>query len=367
MNVVETGPTLYKRGVKGGVLTWFMQLGRDGETWGHRSVSGLENGALTSSGWTLCEGKNQGRRNATTSETQARSEITSHYTKRRDRGYFDDITRIDQVPFTRPMLAQDWSSHGTKVRFPVFVQPKLDGIRCIARRDGLWTRNGKPITSVPHILEDLLEGLFFRHPDLILDGELYNHDLRDNFNEITSIVRTRDPVEKARGMIFLHVYDFVSPQPFSERLRALKVAALPPSLRLVPTFEVEDREHLDRLYGEFIEQGYEGQMIRLDRGYEHKRSPALLKRKEFLTSEFPVVTVEEGNGSWRGHVKRFVMRLPDGRTFGAGVRGSQDRLRDLWTSRANPDWATVRYFTPTPDGVPRFPVVVDYGFGKRED
>jgi ATP-dependent DNA ligase len=109
-------------------------------------------------------------------------------------------------------------------------------------------------------------------------------------------------------------------------------------------------------------------MIRKNTVYEqNKRSKSLIKRKEFLTDEFPVVAVEEGKGNWSGHIKRFILALPGGTQFGAGVRGTQETMATMFESKEVPSWATLRYFTPTPDGIPRFPVVIDWGTGKRED
>jgi DNA ligase-1 len=125
---------------------------------------------------------------------------------------------------------------------------------------------------------------------------------------------------------------------------------------------------MDQRYGDYLEAGYEGQMIRENAEYEqNKRSKSLIKRKEFLTDEFHVIAVEEGKGNWAGYIKRFILQLPDGREFGAVVRGTQEVMKKLFESNEKPTWATLRYFTPTPDGVPRFPVVVDWGVGQRED
>jgi DNA ligase-1 len=112
--------------------------------------------------------------------------------------------------------------------------------------------------------------------------------------------------------------------------------------------------------------GYEGQMVRHNIPYEKKRSKGLLKRKEFVTQEYPVISVEEGKGNWAGYVKRVNLELEDGRNFGAGIRGSQSVLKALLSAKC-PDWATVRSFAATPDGIPRFGVVIDWGYGKRED
>jgi ATP-dependent DNA ligase len=121
------------------------------------------------------------------------------------------------------------------------------------------------------------------------------------------------------------------------------------------------------MYGRWLQDGYEGQMVREDGVYQqNKRSKLLMKRKEFLDAEFKVVGVEEGKGNWAGYIKRFILELPDGREFGSGVRGNQELLKALMDKDV-PDWATCRYFTPTPDGIPRFPVVTDWGYGERND
>ncbi len=107
-------------------------------------------------------------------------------------------------------------------------------------------------------------------------------------------------------------------------------------------------------------------MIRLDTPYEAgKRSKNLLKRKEFMDDEFQLVRIEEGNGNWQGYAKRAVIRLPDGRECGAGIKGNQDFTRQLLADASRYTHAMVRYFTLTPDGVPRFPVVVDWHEGAR--
>ena len=253
-----------------------------------------------------------------------------------------------------------------------YSQPKLDGIRCIARADGLWTRAGKPIVSCPHLIESLAP-FFKSHPNAILDGELYNHDLRDDFNKITSIVRktkpTSDDYVEAANVVQYHVYDIGSSRDkFWDRINFIfdNLKGLT-SINLVSTRRITNQQEMDDLYGSYLEDGFEGQMIRENNVYETKRSKYLLKRKEFLDAEFDVVSMEEGKGNWSGMTKRFILKLDDTRNFGAGVRGKQDVLKELWDNNITPNWVTLRYFTPTPDGVPRFPVVVDWGFGSRDD
>ena len=374
MKTVLTSETLYKLDSKGKVRVWYAETGTDGTRWGLRSIAGLEDGKKVTSEWTFVEQKNVGRSNETSLEEQATSEMASEVQKKKDRGYFSDLKNVDTFDKFKPMLAEKFED--VEVNFAagnVYSQPKLDGIRCIARKDGLWTRSGKEIVAVPHIWESL-QPFFEKHPNLILDGELYNHELKDDFNSITSMVRkTKPKVEdlvKSKELVQYHLYDvIVTDEPeleFSKR-ELLRYQAPSDYIRIVPTMHVPTRTGLDSLYEGYLEHGYEGQMVRIDRPYENKRTKNLLKRKEFLTDEFEVVEVLEGQGNWQGCVKHFVLRLNSEKTFQAGVRGDMDTLRAMWKNQEKPDWVTLRYFTPTPDGVPRFPVVIDWGFGKRED
>ena len=367
--------TLHKRGSKGEIRAWAMELGHDAlaDTYGHRVVSGILDGTMTESGWNTTYGKNLGKKNATTACSQAVSEIANNYAIKRSRGYFDDPADVDKVEFTKPMLAQDYDKRKAKIDVTkgVYSQPKLDGIRCIARADGLWTRTGKPITSMPHIIEALAH-LFDVDADLELDGELYNHDLKDDFNTITSIVRKEKPdaaeVAKARDLVQYHVYDMPAhPGNFGERSTVLYGLIANPMIHFVPTIYVVSQDGLDHLNAEYVADGYEGQMVRLDAVYENKRSNTLMKRKDFITEEFPVTAMEEGNGNWSGCVKRFVVSLPNGNTCEATPRGTQVALKALLESNKVPDWATVRYFGYTPDGKLRFPIATDYGYGARAD
>ena len=381
MNIKVTNHTadLYKRGVKGEVRVWRMEQGETADGLGaHRVVSGIEGGAMTESGWNICEPKNVGRSNATSSIEQAVSEIANNFRIKSERGYFAAMKNIDNVEFTKPMLAQDWDKRKAKVKVAdgVFAQPKLDGMRCIARADGLWTRTGKRIVSCPHIAEALVP-FFEANPDVELDGELYNHAYRDRFNELMSILRKEKPSEadlaESKAIAQYHIYDIaITNLAFSGRVHFLlslfktDFADLDCLCRVETVF-VDNHDSLDGLYATWIEAGFEGQMVRLNEDYEHKRSNTLMKRKDFITEEFPVIGMEEGKGNWAGCVKRFIVQLPNWNTCEATPRGTQAALAALLASGEVPDWATVRHFGYTPDGKLRFPIATDYGNGKRVD
>lgn len=376
MQNISSLAELFKRDTKGKVRTWTIQVGWDSDdVAGIRTISGLVEGKKITSEWNYTEAKNVGRSNATTAKTQADAEALAQWTKNVEKDFFEDISKIDTFTAFKPMLAHDFTK--TPVTSGI-TQPKLDGIRCIASAKGLFSRQFKEIVAVPHIAEALAD-FTANHPTVTLDGELYNHELKDNFQKITSLVRKTvnigaDELAEAKELVQYHVYDmFDSANPdmtFMERYNwlqgNLKQADTGPSIVKVVTHIAETPEDIDMLYGSYTEQGYEGQMIRQNTPYEFKRTKSLLKRKEFITEEYEVVEVHEGQGNWAGYAKRLTLKMSDGRTFSSGIRGSQVKLKEL-LENPDIDWATCRYFELSNDGVPRFPVTIDYGKGQRED
>ena len=375
-NVVSLDP-LYKRDSKGKVRIWTMEVGfnSDDEA-GIRTISGLVDGQKVTSAWNLTEAKNVGRSNATTAKTQAEFEAQAEWTKNVDKEYFVDVNAIDSYTAFKPMLAHDFTK--TPVTSGI-TQPKLDGIRMVVNTRGLYSRSNKEIVAVPHIAEALAE--FIKdHPTVTLDGELYNHELKDNFQKITSLVRKTvnlgaDELAESKELVQYHIYDmFDSANPdmtFMQRYNWIQknvhlVNKKAVGIHLVASAICETSEEIDVMYGEYTTAGYEGQMVRQDTVYENKRSKGLLKRKEFITEEYQVVEVHEGQGNWAGYAKRLTLKMPNGTTFSSGIRGSQAKLKEL-LENPNIDWATCRYFELSNDGVPRFPVTIDYGIGERND
>jgi len=393
-------PTLYKRDTAGRIREWTVEYGYDDDdNAGTRTVSGLSDGKKVTSVWNITEAKNVGKVNATNAREQAVSEAQSLWDINVEKEYFENVADIDSYTKFKPMLAHDYTK---RPQSQGWSQPKLDGIRCIADKNGLWTRSGKEITSCPHIW-DAIGPILRRNPNMVFDGELYNHELKEDFNKITSLVRKVKTTEADRAeaakLVQYHVYDcYDHDQPdltfnqrdrlftnifllvqddkivSSESTKSTTYEALSDTqprvqdvIKLVEALRGNDQEELDSMYRYYLEQGYEGQMVRNSTPYEFKRSKNLLKRKEFITEEFRVVEVLEGSGNWAGYAKRFVLEMADGTQFGSNVRGSQDQLRALLHTDEQPTWATCRYFELTPDGVPRFPVVIDYGVGERED
>ena len=362
----KTYDTLYHVDGNENVRVWWME--QDGDK--YRTVSGIEGGQLVTSEWKIAKAKNVGRANATTAEEQAASEIESQYTKKLDRKYSRTKNTASKSNIIEPMLADKYKGWILSWGY-AYSQPKLDGMRCIATKDGLFSRQGKPIVSVPHIVE-ALKPTFAAFPNLILDGELYNHDLRDDFNELISIARqmkpTVDDLAKAATHIQYHVYDMISSEPFLNRYISLSETPFiwTDTVKLVETKEILSSEELDWQYAALLAQGYEGQMIRRDATYEQKRSKNLLKRKEFIDEEFEVLEILEGEGNWSGYAKSVRCRTSDGVIFNAGIKGTQEFTRKLLAQTPVPKTVTVRYQNKTPDGSLRFPIAVAFYENERD-
>ena len=371
-------PTLYKRDTNGNIRELTVEYS-NGVMNATRTIAGIKDGNLVTSGWKDAVGKNTGKANATTDAEQAQKEAKAMWDKKVEKEYFEDISLIDTYDKFKPQLAHDYSklNEGQRMALDMICQPKLDGIRCIARKDGLFTRAGKEITTCNHI-HNALKDYFEKNPTDILDGELYNHELRDDFNKITSLVRkvkpTQAEAEECAKLVQYHIYDMTGPDwegcSFEDGNLHLEdvIGNLDyrGPLQFVETVYCNSQTELDEKYSVWTEQGYEGQMVRNNQPYENKRSKNLLKRKEFITEEFDVVEVLEGSGNWQGYAKHFV--LTDGtETFKSGVRGNQETLKALLEQEVKPTWVTCRYFERSVDNIPRFPVVIDWGIGERND
>lgn len=368
--------TLYKRNKNNQkIQVWTIEVNGAGK---YRTIEGYYDGKITTNDWTNCKPKNIGKKSETTAFEQAIKESKAKIVKKQENAYTEDIKEIDNVDmYFEPMLAHKFDK-GDVISETVLSQPKLDGIRNVCKKSGNFTRKGKSQPAIPHIYESL-KSIFVEYPDLVIDGELYNHELRDDFNQITSIARKQKPtaadLENSRKKIQFHVYDvcFVdAPEiPLEYRIAFIEdVLSEFEYIEIVDTQIVETQERLDELYGEYIGEGFEGQMIRtVDSGYDNKRSKSLLKRKTFFDEEFKIVRFEEGKGNWAGKAKKVYCVKSDGTEFKAGIKGTMEYCEGLLENQQNYIGleGTVRFPEYTKDengndNVPRFGVF----YGVRE-
>ncbi len=270
----------------------------------------------------------------------------------------------------KPMLAYkvgkkpvDWSEK-------VFMQPKLDGVRCIIQLDKTgkviaYSRTGKPWLNIRHILKDL-KPWFAEHPEVILDGELYNHELRNDFEKIISLVRTQKPTaymrSKSKKLVQFHCYDYAnSNEPYSQRMRNLSVSDMYSyCVKYVPTWQVTSSGHANLKHKSFLEKDYEGSILRLDTKYQNKRSYGLQKFKDFHDAEATIVGYVPGKGKRTGTLGKFMMQDDKGVEFGCPP-GKGYNYKDLANILNNihdyiGERATFTYFERTKAGSYRHPL-----------
>lgn len=363
--------TLYKRTTTGKIQTWFAEV--EGNK--YRTTSGQMDGKKVVSEWTEVQGKNIGQSNETSPEEQARLEIEAKVKHQKEKGYTEEAWEVDNHAATiiKPMLAKKYVDYKNELQYPLWTQPKLDGIRCIITKDGAFSRNNKKFATCAHLVR-ALEPFFKATPDVAFDGELYADKFSDDFNEICSLVKrskhfTPADIEKIKQNLQYHVYDLYQiPSIYSARNFSFRYSVLEEysrkwadCIKLVETRKVESEDELNLLYWHWIEQGYEGQMVRLDADYQNKRSGYLLKRKEFFDDEYKILEIGEGVGNRSGTAGYMVCELHDGSdTFRTNIKGSHAYLAKVLANKANyiGKLATIRYPNLTPAGKPRFPFVI---------
>ena len=266
------------------------------------------------------------------------------------------------------MLAHKVNENRIDFSEKVFIQPKLDGVRCIFTKDGAYSRTGKQFHNLRHI-ELRLKGFFKLNPDIQLDGELYNHALRNDFEQIISLVRKQKPTDEdrrnAQHLIQYHVYDMIAEgTSYEDRLNWLmsnKVLWWGNVVVPVETHRVNKYEEAANMhYDGFLKQGYEGSILRLNGPYEQKRSYNLQKFKDFSDTEATIVGYEAGKGKFTGLIGKFLMIDDNGIEFGCPIgkgynyddrRFILNNIHDYVGKRA-----TFTYFERTKAGSYRHPL-----------
>ena len=273
----------------------------------------------------------------------------------------------------KPMLAYPVSNKPIDYTKLVFMQPKLDGVRCLIQAEKLpfdmgyepvaYSRTGKQWKNIDHILINLTP-FFQANPDVILDGELYNHALRDDFEKIISCVRKTKPtdVDKAesRKLVQFHCYDIVDEtldfQSRSIRLNSLLEPTY--SIKLVKTIVTPTESQAKVNHARNLDAGYEGSILRTNDVYKCGRSWSLRKFKDFHDAEAEIIGWVEGKGKRRGTIGKFIAADKDGNRFGMPVMDNFKKLRTMFEDMQT--WkgkiATFTYFERTKAGSYRHPL-----------
>ena len=266
----------------------------------------------------------------------------------------------------KAMLAHKYNPD--KADYPAYIQPKLDGVRCLFTAKGAFSRTGKQFMNVYHI-EQQLKTFFASNPNTVLDGELYNHELKDAFEKIISLVRKQFPKywhrKEAAELVQYHIYDVptMTIAGYSLRLRYLNslFGKLTWPLMHVPTKVVLDYDEAVKAHKKNLKLGYEGSIYRsMDGKYKGTRSWDLMKFKDFEDSEATIVGYEIGKGKRTGTLGKFIMQDDEGITFGCppgkgynynDLAAMLDNISDYIGQRA-----TFTYFQRTKAGSYRHPL-----------
>ena len=277
----------------------------------------------------------------------------------------------------KPMLAYPVSDKPIDYQLPTFIQPKLDGVRCLIQhqyevKEGsyhghiirAYSRTGKEWKNIDHILFNL-RGFFQLNPDVVLDGELYNHELKNDFEKIISCVRKTKPTDEHRAesekLVQFHCYDVIHPKLkyFSERDEWIQLnVPLNFCVKHVDSIEVNGDSGANWCNDRNLNAGYEGSILRTNDPYQHKRSHNLRKFKKFHDAEAAIIGWVEGKGKRIGTIGKFMAVDPEGNEFGMPVMDNFEYLQKNfkqvqgWVGKI----ATFKYFERTKAGSYRHPL-----------
>ena len=345
--------TLYKKDSKGKIRVWEVYANNDELI----QKSGIKDGKLITNS-KLCNPKNIGKSNETNGNQQAVLEIDSLIKSKLDEGYFYTIEEAENEIVILPMLAKNYEDEKHKIDWnsSVYIQPKLDGMRCLAFVNNnnvkLMSRAGKEINTV-HFINDSLSSM----PDGVYDGELYAHGI--GFQKNMELIKKYRPGKSE--LIYFYCYDIVNDDSFD--LRTSKLSELSKLFgnhcKFVETHKIISEQLISNFNYSFLNSGYEGSIIRIGSGKykSNGRSSDLLKYKLFKDVALPIIDITPNEVNHLHGTPHFEL---DGKRFKSGVKMSHEEREDLLFNKDQyvGKTAEIRFFELSSDGVPRFPVMV---------
>jgi DNA ligase 1 len=371
-------PTLYGLSSKGVVKSWkiwVVQMPLE-------STIFVEHGQLDGkkqlSPESIRVGMNIGKSNETTPFEQACLEAESKWKKKHDANYTEvnlgksDAANVKQAPALKllPMLAQKYKERAKYIVWPAYIQPKLNGVRCLVERKGdtitFWSRKSKQYKNFNLYMEPNF--MTFMKDGDILDGEMYNHgDL--TFQELMSLIKDEKTpdLDRLKKYVKFHCYDRPSGNGGFKDRYVTWVSSLMGGvhqklhyLRFVETIKIMDPRYIDKVHAEYTQAGYEGSIIRSggDEPYNFQyRDNQLQKHKDFLDEEFEIVGCDQGVGKDEGKAI-FVCKIRSGLEFSVRCKGTDEVRMEQWQNRKAyiGKELTVRFQTLSDDGIPIFPV-----------
>lgn len=386
MTLVEQLPTLYGVEKNGKTKTWCAAIHFDGTIAWAVIEFGQIDGKKQTTTREYSKGKNIGKKNETTCLVQCSSETMKKWMDKKEKEQYTLYPPTTSTPKEEatstshdkifPMLAQTYEPKSTtkkkkNIVFPCFVQPKLDGLRCIVYKHNdtifFQSRTGMYFESLEH-LKPQLQVLFSQNDKVVFDGELYTQDYP--FEELAGLIKKKKLSSEDKDKlqcVSYHIYDIIdAKEPFSSRTqfveKMIPLFKTTKNIICVETIPCDTEEKFKEMFLKWVGDGYEGIMLRNRDGLyrTNYRSHDLQKYKEFKEDEFEIVGFKEGEGRDEGTVL-WVCKTPEGRIFSVRPRGSVASRKELFLKGS--DYVgkklTVIYQELSEMNVPRFPVGKD--------
>lgn len=274
------------------------------------------------------------------------------------------------IPQFDVMLAPSELPNLTNLQYPMYLQPKYDGFRCVYYNGKLYTRTGLPFANVnltTHFSK------LFETSENVLDGELYMHG--KPFNEVSKILNADDKPIPA-DMKF-YVYDCIpikdwelqkTNMTYTDRLKLMRtvLANINDRKKIIdtPTDKINSPQEAVELYKKYLKDGYEGCMLKAVEGkYQWKRvtlrSGEMIKLKPFETLDLKVLEIFDGEGKYEGKAGGIIVDYN-----GVAVRvgsGFDDITREVLTQNKSEyigKTVEIKYFEETEDKSLRFPIFI---------
>jgi DNA ligase-1 len=313
----------------------------------------------------IVAGKNIGKANETRPKEQAIKDAQSAWNKKIDQGY-KPMTN-DNAPFQKcevilPMLALPFKTRSHDIKYPCYVQPKIDGVRALFYNGKLWSRNGKEFVHLDHIISEISNNNLAK---IKLDGEMYSDQM--SFQELVGLTRkvTLHPGDETELLKIKYIiYDHIDDKDFKDR-HTLLINKIHPTLKYVKILKTETINDIDDVYSklhEYINEGHEGIIVRNVMGpYVLKyRSKNLQKLKLFDDAEFLIIDYTEGVGIETGLII-FTCETDKKFTFNVRPKGTHECRAKMFKTGAKyiGKYLTVRYQGVSDDGIPRFPIGIE--------
>lgn len=348
-------PTLYAKNKNGAWKEWNISVSMKKETPQIETIHGLLNGKKITEMFIILKKKRGYKSLWDQAVFTAQSKWNHKHNRENYQTSLQEPSHTQTNQSLLPMLAKPFDN-GKHLHFPLYIQPKIDGLRCIATPHGLFSRTGSPFLGLDNIKTDL-KTYFENQVGYVVDGELYSEEMP--FEELSGYCRRQKEIPSEKKVIF-HVFDVIPPQKeikFQDRRSMFPKET--ESIRLVPTQEITTKDEIEFHLKKFMEEGYEGIILRNKNGlYEvGHRSWDLQKYKLFQEEEFEIIGFTEGTGREKGLVI-WECQTQEGKTFHVRPEGDHEERRNMFQHAVEyiGKKITVVFQEFTRDKAPRFPV-----------